>query len=427
MANKKDTVVVSWLMGGQSTPGFVSSITSLIAISPHLGVNLLGALPRVSGPRIAAARNDTVVNFLSTSADWLFMVDDDMTFEPDALAKLLEVADRKTHPIVGGYCYAAGRDGYFSTVWTLNESKMPVRVDEVPPSGVVQVAGTGAACLLVHRSVLEAIRESDYGKTPWPWFQESALNGHLVGEDFTFCARAQELGFPIFVHTEVEFGHQKLVTLNREFVDNWRRMNRVIITGSGRCGTAYMAHVLSVSGLACSHERVFHHDGPGVWEWQRFESSWMAAPFLEGFDGSVVHLVRDPLAVVNSLVGIGFFDENLEVHGVNVAEIHAPLREYARRFLDLPDDPVEAAMAYVVAWNRMVEPYADMRVRVEDADGETFQSIARLGGAHHGAPDFAAMLGRVPTNINSRRRAELTWDDMTDDVKKLAVDYGYRS
>ena len=82
-------------------------------------------------------------------------------------------------------------------------------------------------------------------------------------------------------------------------------------------------------------------------------------------------------------------------------------------------------MAFVVGWNRMVEPYADIRVKVEEADGDVFSKLARFGGAHHGAPDFVSVLAKMPKDVNTRRRADLTWDDMTDDVKQLAKDYGY--
>ena len=90
---EKGSVVVGWLMGGQSTPGFVTSIAALTAMSPQLGVDLIGAIPKVSGPRIAAGRNSLVDHFLKTPADWLFMLDDDMSFESDVLARLLTVAD----------------------------------------------------------------------------------------------------------------------------------------------------------------------------------------------------------------------------------------------------------------------------------------------------------------------------------------------
>ena len=387
-------------------------------MTPQYGVELLGAIPKVSGPRIAAARNSMVESFLSTGADWLFMVDDDMTFDPEALVRLLESADADTRPIMGGFAYAAGRDGYFSTLWTMDEGKNPVRVDDYPPEGIVQVVGTGAACLLVHRKVFLAIAEN-YADTPWTWFQETSLRGHTVGEDFTFCIRAGEAGFPVHVDTTVEFGHDKTVNINREYVAMWRRAHRVLITGTGRCGTGYVARVLARAAIPSTHEGVYN---PNWDEWtiQRVESSWLAAPLLPLDVAHVVHLVRNPLDVVNSLVGIGFFSN----------PAHGAYAEHARAHVDLPEDEVEAAMRFYVDWNHMIEPHADQFIRVEDITPEDLAKIAYAAGARHSPVDFQEALTAIPTNWNSRKRAELGWDDLPvgdakSELKRMGKNYGY--
>lgn len=415
----KGPVIIGWLMGGQSSPGFVASLAALTAISGQYGVNLLGAIPKVSGPRIAAARNALVRNFLATDGEWLFMVDDDMVFQSNALAELLKTADKKERPVVGGFAYAAGRDGYFSTIWTLDEDRNPVRVDDYPPGEVLRVVGTGAACLLVHRKVFEKIEEK-YGDTPWPWFQETSLRGHTVGEDFTFCIRVGEAGFPIHVDTSIEFGHEKTVNIDRDFVANWRQAHRVVVTGTGRCGTGYMARVLTRAAIPSTHEGVYN---PQFTDWsvQRVESSWLAAPFLPQFEGHVVHLVRHPLAVINSLVGVGFFTD----------ELRALYADHARHFVDMEGlSEVEQAMKFYVEWNRMIEPFADQFVKVEEADGEIFAMIAAAAGAKHSPTDFQEALKAIPTDWNHGDRAELTWDDLPagdlkSELETMAKEYGY--
>ena len=410
-------VVIGWISGGTPTAGFTASLAALTAITPQYGVELIGAIPKVSGPRIAAARNNLVESFLSTSGEWLFMVDDDMTFEPDALVRLLDVAAENDVKVVGGFAYAAGRDGYFSTIWTLDEDRNPVRVDDYPAGEVIRVVGTGAACLLVHRSVFEKIREQ-YGDTPWVWFQETSLRGHTVGEDFTFCIRAGEAGFPILVDTANEFGHDKTVNINREFVEHWRRGHRVLVTGTGRCGTGYVARVFSRAAIPATHEGVYAPER-GEWTTQRVESSWLAAPHLP-FDGYTVQLVRHPLDVVNSLVGIGFFSD----------PTHKAYTDYARKHVELGGTEVEQAMQFYVDWNELIEPYADMRLQVEELTAEDFSNIAYKTGAKHSPVDFREALAAVPTDWNHRKRAELTWDDLPAGEDKDALiakgkEYGY--
>lgn len=94
---------------------------------------------------------------------------------------------------------------------------------------------------------------------------------------------------------------------------------RVLVVGTGRCGTGYLAHCLERSGVTRGHEAIFHH-----WSEQRVrarllnstveaESSWAAAPFLDaGWLPSgvkVIHLTRSPVRVVKSFHDINFFSE----------------------------------------------------------------------------------------------------------------------
>jgi hypothetical protein len=81
-----------------------------------------------------------------------------------------------------------------------------------PAGECVQVAATGAAALLIHRTALEAVAKTAYDPAA-PWFCESRLGGNLIGEDLTFCLRLGAAGIPVYVHTGVQFGHMKSVML----------------------------------------------------------------------------------------------------------------------------------------------------------------------------------------------------------------------
>lgn len=420
-----ERVVIGYLSGGYPTLEFTASLASTTgnmvaaAYTVEQFPQLVGALPKKSGPRIAAGRNNLVKHFLATGADWLFMVDDDMTFAPDALPALLAAADAETAPIVGGLTFGGGRDGWFPTLFYVEpDSGRLARFDVWPEDQLMPVDATGAACLLVHRRVFEKVAESY--QDPWPWFQEVAHGNTPMGEDITFCLRARAAGFPIFVHTGVQFGHVKTVTVDTEFYMQWVQHHRFVVTGTGRCGTRYLAYVLSASGVTCGHEEVFTPDGPGMWAGRRGDSSWLAAPHLEGFDGYVLHLVRNPLHVVRSLVGMGFFDEALR-------DAHGPYVDYARSHIGGPlGDPVAEACRFVVEWNRMIEPHAHHRVQVETVTGEDLVPVARAAGGHHAALELQERIDLIPTDINARPRAEhIGWADVTDDLRTLAEEYGY--
>lgn len=178
---------------------------------------------------LVEARNKAVAAFLDGDADWLWWVDTDMGFRPDTVMRLLEVADPVERPIVGGLCFAmkeAAPDGFGGfhtvprpTIFDWREDAQG-RVGfmgraDYRANSLVRCAATGSACILIHRSVFETIGGNWYGQL----FNEST--GQLQGEDMSFCARAGQAGFPIFVHTGVRTTHLKNVWLGEQDYLSW--------------------------------------------------------------------------------------------------------------------------------------------------------------------------------------------------------------
>lgn len=186
-----------------------------------------------SAAGIPGARNEAVTNFLADgAAEWLFWVDTDMGFAGDTIDQLIAVADPVERPIVGGLCFAQklhpdGMGGWRSAVvptiytWTSSEESGEtgfLSVTDYPANSLVKCAGTGSACILIHRSVFEKMAEKDgvgkwYDRVPNP-----TNGGKPIGEDLSFCLRAGALGIPVYVHTGVRTTHLKRVWLGE---DDW--------------------------------------------------------------------------------------------------------------------------------------------------------------------------------------------------------------
>lgn len=159
-----------------------------------------------------------------------------------------------------------------------------------------------------------------------------------------------------------------------------------LITGTGRCGTTYMARLLTSLGYMCGHESIFTTYGINAAEnkiyfqepietsvcstknlivnepyedWfdpnsVKAESSYMAAPFLtEKFLKStkIIHLVRNPLNVLSSfLYDVKFFDyeEN------NMDKYKNFVLKYLPEITSI-ENHVERACYYYICWNQMIE------------------------------------------------------------------------
>ncbi len=168
------------------------------------------------GPSLGVGRNVLVDGFLKTDADWMLMIDSDMSFPPDALDRLALHADKDKRPIVGGLCVSKDNKPVIKK-WVTAYAM--ANAEFLPTDGqVVRVDATGAAFLLVHRSALEKMREKAQPLQPY-WFGDMCMGGkdrQVLGEDTGFCARAGLAGIPIYVVRGVGIGHEKTVIFTEE-------------------------------------------------------------------------------------------------------------------------------------------------------------------------------------------------------------------
>lgn len=147
------------------------------------------------GANIANNRNTGVKDAQDAKADWIMMIDDDMSFEPDAILRLI----RHNLPVVSGLCVKKTWP-YNTTVMFWNKemekyhSSLNFPVDEL-----FECDATGTAFLLVKMSVFD--------KLDRPYFCFPPKNGSVLGEDLYFCQQMKAVGYRIFVDTGVHIGH----------------------------------------------------------------------------------------------------------------------------------------------------------------------------------------------------------------------------
>lgn len=232
MRDPSEKVVVAYLNPGDVDANFHECLLDLMVYDMALHkriVNGGGRLAVQAGANLAGPRNGLVKKFLEYGkAEWMWMVDSDMTFAPDTVERLLEHADPEKAPIVGGLCFGFDDQGCIQpTLYGFQGNPnhpQVIRYHEWKPDAMWQVAATGAACLLIHRSALVKIRDFKHpnrrGKRgfndAYPWFQETEHDGQPVGEDITFCWRAALAGIPVYVNTAVQLGHVKARELNMD-------------------------------------------------------------------------------------------------------------------------------------------------------------------------------------------------------------------
>jgi hypothetical protein len=213
---------------------------------------------------IPASRNLVARDFLdSTDGEWLFMVDTDMGFRADTVERLIASADPAERPVIGALTFQLKRQRGSVTELRAERFKIqPVTLEyleletgevgfrpmEYARDDVVRVAGTGAACLLMHRDALAKVR-ARYGDC---WFDPMK---HPTGdrgkprqfsEDLSFCVRLAAVDIPVYVDTSVKTTHEKGgIFLDEETYDLQRALRPTAIDRDA--GTVYQAQSTTVA------------------------------------------------------------------------------------------------------------------------------------------------------------------------------------
>lgn len=185
---------------GLATRDFVYAefALNLARLAQQTNFDIYGAL----NYDLAHARNGMVEIF---EGDYLWLMDDDHTFEPDILKRLLAHKKDIVGPLV------LGRRAPFVTCARVDGKPL----DRNRPAGLVQCDRLGGAGMLIHRRVFDAISP--------PWFLHGRTDPNdsqsHQSDDAYFCNKALEAGFELWCDTSVHMGHMTICNLNPEWQD----------------------------------------------------------------------------------------------------------------------------------------------------------------------------------------------------------------
>lgn len=225
-----DRVTLAWIDPGLVEGAFATSLIELFRARPERLVAFL----RVEGGLLSRQRNEVVKHFLDQhSSQWLLMVDSDEIVPVEAFDKLVAAAHEKDRPVVAGLYFGTvpNPEGLLSTpvphfYRRADDGVMVTPVVDYPRDSLIEIDAAGTGCLLVHRSVLEAIRDGADASEgdAWCWFRDLPLAGNWLGEDLYFCRRVRALGFPIFGHTGAILPHRRRYWLDERQHEAARRV-----------------------------------------------------------------------------------------------------------------------------------------------------------------------------------------------------------
>lgn len=170
----------------------------------------------VRGYDVATARNNIAQQTLNEKADYVLMVDNDITLPGDVLKNMLEdpkdvclgyYAHRNADNLYNGntsVCRLFRPDGKRYYNYPLESEYSAREMAEFRDQGKtkIQIHGGGMGCALIKASVFEQI------SYPWfDWVNYADEHRGMLSEDLYFCEQCKKKRIPIYTDTRAGCGH----------------------------------------------------------------------------------------------------------------------------------------------------------------------------------------------------------------------------
>jgi hypothetical protein len=226
----KDTVTIAWCDDGKIDTEFAVNIMNLIKDNPKR----VGSFYSVNGTgMLSKSRNTLVKHFLEDTKDnWLLMIDSDERISSKTFKLLCDTATADERPVVSGLVFIALWNGPnlrpVPSLLYSDENGDFKFYDNYPRNEVIRVAGAGTGCLLIHRSVLQKLRDfAGPDLHDWAWFQDGPVGGNRwLSEDIMFATLLKSNDIPMYAHTGAVLQHHKQFWLDEHHYLGWAVANQ---------------------------------------------------------------------------------------------------------------------------------------------------------------------------------------------------------
>jgi hypothetical protein len=206
------------------------SLASFCVEAPKHGVDI--QICNISGCSVVSrVRNLIVKDFLASDCTDLMFIDSDINFNHEDIFRLMAWNTDPKKGIVGGVPVARKKGQiYISTLEQDSDGGIYMNA-----YGLVKAKRLATAFMLIRRDVLETLRDNH---PEWQYHDDRVENGHedkicysffdfkstpegYVGEDYTFCDRAAEHGYEIWIDPTIKLGHMGTTEFEGSFGEEY--------------------------------------------------------------------------------------------------------------------------------------------------------------------------------------------------------------
>ena len=168
------------------------------------------------GSLVYNARNDLALQAITTEFDYVFWLDSDMVFSQDILIRMLKTARENDLDFLSGLYFRRTQPFTpvaFDHLEVNEDGECEWSEFEELPQSLFEVGGCGFGCVLIKTKVLEDVHDK---------FVDMFMPISHMGEDLSFCWRARQLGYKIWMDPTITLGHVGYSVINRKFYESYK-------------------------------------------------------------------------------------------------------------------------------------------------------------------------------------------------------------
>ena len=169
------------------------------------------------------ARNVLWGKAKNINPDWMLWLDSDMTFTPKDGLKLVQYIQDGYDFVTG--LYFAGAQPHMPLIYKefYDERIKDLNVTyyhDFPKENknFIEIDGCGLGFFIVSKKVIEKIEEGAFNRLE-SWCGRK-LEVNRFDEGLSFCRRVKDTGFKMYCDTDIELGHIRLSTIDKEYLDS---------------------------------------------------------------------------------------------------------------------------------------------------------------------------------------------------------------
>lgn len=194
-------------------------------------------------------------------------------------------------------------------------------------------------------------------------------------------------------------------------------MLEVVFTGCPRSGTKYIHKLMCFNNVMIGHEVFFGMPGVGtIVDNMTGDSSWLAVPYLKELkknNTKIIHIVRNPIKVVNSLMVNNIFVKK-DLSNIFLEYAFPRIKNY---------QGIDKYIYFYIKWNEEIGKYADKRFRIEDVTKNPVPLFEYIGEEYFRKYKDVKCNSRVNKIIFTKK--DINKSQFKKEFKAMMKKYGY--